>query len=62
MFQNRRGVCSKFGIYNHIFRDLIDIARELHFRLLSEVVETGDFSLRRSPMGGGCLRDHKPGR
>ena len=55
MFQNRRGVCSKFEIYNHIFRDLIDIPRELHFRLLPEVVETGDFSLGKSPMGGAIL-------
>ncbi len=55
VFQNRRGVRSKFGIYNHVFRDLVDRARELHFRLLPEVVETGDFSLWRSPRRGAVL-------
>ena len=55
LFQNRRGVCSKFGIYDHIFRAPVDTARELHFRLLPEVVETGDFSLWRSPRRGAVL-------
>jgi hypothetical protein len=55
LFQDRRGVRSKFGIYDHIFRALVDIARELHFRLLPEVVETGDFSLWRSPRRGAVL-------
>ena len=55
VFQNRRGVRSKFGIYDHVFRDLVDRARELHFRLLPEVVETGDFSLWRSPRRGAVL-------
>ncbi len=45
---------SKLRIYHHNFRDLIDIARELHFRLLQEVAETGDFSLWRSPRRLGC--------
>jgi len=49
VLQNRRGVRSKFGIYDHVFRDLVDRARELHCKLLPEVVETGDFSLWRSP-------------
>jgi hypothetical protein len=49
LFQDRKGMRSKFGKYDHIFRALIDIARELHFSLLLEVVETGDFSLWRSP-------------
>ncbi len=55
LFQNRRGVRLKFGIYNHVFRALVDIARELHFRLLPEVVETGDFSLWRPPRRGAVL-------
>jgi hypothetical protein len=55
LFQNRRGVRLEFGIYNHVFRALVDIARELHFRLLLEVVETGDFSLWRSPRWGAVL-------
>ena len=55
VFENRRGVRSKFGIYDHVFRDLVDRARELHFRLLPEVVETGDFSLKRSPRRGAVL-------
>ncbi len=55
MFQNRRGVRSKFGIYDHVFRDLVDRARELHCKLLPEVVETGDFSLWRSPRRGAVL-------
>jgi hypothetical protein len=45
----------KFEIYVQIFRALVDIARELHFRLLSKVVETGDFSLWRSPRRGAVL-------
>ncbi len=48
-------MCSKFGIYDHIFRALVDIARGLHFRLLLEVVETGDFSLWRSPRRGAVF-------
>jgi hypothetical protein len=48
LFQDRKGMRSKFGKYDHIFRALIDIARELHFSLLPEVVETGNFSLWRS--------------
>ncbi len=55
MLQNRRGVRSEFGIYDHVFRDLVDRARELHCKLLPEVVETGDFSLWRSPRRGAVL-------
>jgi hypothetical protein len=55
LFQNRKGVRSKFGIYDHIFRAPVDTARELHFRLLPEVVETGDFSLWRFPRRGAVL-------
>jgi hypothetical protein len=55
LFQDRKGIRLKFGKYDHIFRTLIDIARELHFRLLPEVVEMGDFSLWRSPRRGAVL-------
>jgi hypothetical protein len=48
-------VRSKFGSYNHIFRALVDIAKELHFRLLPEVVEIRDFILWRSPRRGAVL-------
>jgi hypothetical protein len=55
LFQDRKGIRLKFGKYDNIFRTLIDIARELHFRLLPEVVEMGDFSLWRSPRRGAVL-------
>ena len=46
----------KFGIYNHVFGDLIDRGRGLHFWLLPEVVETGDFSLWRSPVAEKVIK------
>ncbi len=55
LLQSRRGVHSNFGIYDHIFRALIDLVREEHSSLLPEVVETGDFSLWRSPRRGAVL-------
>jgi hypothetical protein len=55
LFQCRRGACLKFGRYNPTSRSLIDSAREQHEGLLPEVVETGDFSLWRSPRQGAVL-------
>ena len=46
---------SKCRTYNHIIRDLVDIARESHFILLLEAVETGDNSLWRTPRRGAIL-------
>jgi hypothetical protein len=54
-FQCRRGERLKFGKYDPTFRFLIDLARETQEGLLPEVVETGDFSLWRSPRQGAVL-------
>jgi hypothetical protein len=59
LFQSRRGVRYKFGIFDQLFRLLIDQARERHPKLLPEVVETGDFSLWRSPRRGAVLETLK---
>jgi hypothetical protein len=55
LFQSQRGVRYKFGIFDQLFKSLIDQAREWHPKLLPEVVETGDFSLWRSPRRGAVL-------
>jgi hypothetical protein len=55
LFQCPRGVRSKFGQYDNTFRLLIDLARDRHERLVPVVVETGDFSLWRSPRRGAVL-------
>jgi hypothetical protein len=55
LFQCRLGVCLKFGRYDATFRALIDSAREHHEGLLSDVVETADFSLWRLPRRGAVL-------
>jgi hypothetical protein len=55
LFQCRRGVRLKFGRCDTAFRALIDSAREQHEGLLPDAVETGDFSLWRSPRRGAML-------
>jgi hypothetical protein len=55
LFQCRWGVRLKFGRYDTAFRALIDLAREQHDGLLPDAVETGDFSLWKSPRRGGVL-------
>jgi hypothetical protein len=32
-------------MYDHVFRDLVDRARELQYKLLPEVVEMGDVTI-----------------
>jgi hypothetical protein len=56
LFQCRRGTRLKFGRYDPTFQALIDAVRDLHTGLLPEVVETGDFSLWRSPRQGAVLK------
>jgi hypothetical protein len=55
LFQCRQGVHLKFGRYNATFKALVDSAREHHEGLLSDVVETADFSLWRLPRRGAVL-------
>jgi hypothetical protein len=55
LFQCRREVHLKFGRCDTAFRALIDSAREQHEGLLPDAVETGDFSLWRSPRRGTML-------
>ena len=55
LFQCKRGVRLKFGKYDPTFRALVDAARQEEEGLLPEAVETGDFSLWRSPRRGAVL-------
>jgi hypothetical protein len=55
LFQNRRGVRTKCGRYDALFRVLIDQAWERHPLLLPETVDTSDFSFWRSPRQGAVL-------
>ena len=55
LFQSRQGIRLKFGRYDPSFRELIDAARALHPSLLPDIVETGDYSLWRSPRRGAVL-------
>ena len=55
LFQDRRGVRSKFGQYDALFRGLIDQAQACHPWLLSEAVDIGNFSLWRPPRQGAVL-------
>ena len=55
LFQSNQGIRFKFGRYDPTFRALIDAARALHPTLLPDVVETGDYSLWRSPRRGAVL-------
>ena len=55
LFQCRGGVRLKFGRFDPIFRMLVDAARLEEEGLLPEAVETGDFSLWRSPRRGAVL-------
>ena len=55
LFQNKQGIRLKFGRYDPTFRELIDAARALQPSLLPDIVETGDYSLWRSPRRGAVL-------
>jgi hypothetical protein len=55
LFQCRRGTYLKFGWYDPTIQTLINAARDLHTGLMPEIVETGDFSLWRSPRQGAVL-------
>jgi hypothetical protein len=55
LFQDQQGARLKFGHYNSLFRVLVDQARERYPRLLLEAVDTGNFSLWRSPRRGAVL-------
>ena len=55
LFQDQRGVGSKFGQYDTLFRALIDQAQEQHPRLRLEAVNTEDLSLWRPPRQGVVL-------
>jgi hypothetical protein len=55
LFQSNQGIRFKFGRYDPTFWALIDAARALHPTLLPDVVETGDYSLWRSPRRGAVL-------
>ncbi len=55
LFQCPRGTRLKFGQYDNTFRFLIDTARDHQEELLPDVVESGDFSLWRSPRRGAVL-------
>jgi hypothetical protein len=55
LFQSDQGIQFKFCRYNPTFWVLINAARALYLTLLPDVVETGDYSLWRSPRQGTVL-------
>jgi hypothetical protein len=55
LFQRKNGTRERFGMYNTTFQQLLDAPREEDCKLLPEAVETGDFSLWRSPRRGALL-------
>jgi hypothetical protein len=61
MFQSALGERERFGRYDKTFRLLIDTVRDGQAGLLLDVVDTGDFSLWRSPQQGGVLETTNQG-